>query len=88
MGLSQIMGQKAIRSLVIAWVPPLARWIKLNSDGAFKASCSSASCGGLLKGSFGKWLVGYAKPLKTYLAFQAECWGYMWSLICLGIRCL
>ena len=60
MGLSLNVDKRLWVALVIAWTLPPQGWVKLNSDGTFKANTSSARCGGL--DSYGKCLIRYAKP--------------------------
>ncbi|KAI9098936.1 hypothetical protein K1719_024703 [Acacia pycnantha] len=45
----------------ISWVAPMEGWVKLNTDGAFKGGNNRAGCGGLIRGSNGRFLVGFAK---------------------------
>jgi ribonuclease HI len=50
-----------------------------NTDGASK-STGTASCGGIIRGSYGEWLGGFAKNLATCSAFVAELWGVLEGL--------
>lgn len=49
--------------LYIARKPPREHWCKLNTDGSFKATSSSATCGGVLRDSPGVWLCGFVANL-------------------------
>jgi ribonuclease HI len=49
-------------------------WVKLNTDGASKEE-GWAGCGGIIRGSDGEWLGGFAKNLGRCSAFVAELWG-------------
>jgi ribonuclease HI len=60
--------------VLIGWKPPPVGWVKLNSDGACKHD-GSAGCGGIIRGSDGEWLGGFAKKLGICSAYVAELWG-------------
>ncbi|MCI24591.1 putative non-LTR retroelement reverse transcriptase [Trifolium medium] len=58
----------------IGWNPPPEGWVKLNTDG----SCSDGGwigCGGVLRGSHGEWLGGFANFIGQGNAYLAELWG-------------
>ncbi|KAK2448079.1 TMV resistance protein N [Trifolium repens] len=59
---------------MIAWVPPKATFVKLNTDGAYKDN-QTAGCGGVIRGTQGEWLGGFAKHVGLCSAFMAELWG-------------
>jgi ribonuclease HI len=59
---------------IIAWVPPKATFVKLNTDGAYKDN-QTAGCGGVIRGTQGEWLGGFAKHVGLCSAFMAELWG-------------
>ncbi|EEF37793.1 nucleic acid binding protein, putative [Ricinus communis] len=59
----------------IAWEPPPLGIIKVNTDGAFRASSSIAGGGGLCRNSQGHWLTGFAFKIGTCSALEAELWG-------------
>ncbi|MCI40979.1 ribonuclease H protein, partial [Trifolium medium] len=46
----------------------------LNTDGAYKANLV-AGCGGVIRGSQGEWLGGFAKCVGLCNVFVAELWG-------------
>ncbi|GAU23682.1 hypothetical protein TSUD_304570 [Trifolium subterraneum] len=48
--------------------------VKLNSDGACQKDGRSG-CGGVIRGSDGKWLGGFAKYIGRCSAFVAKLWG-------------
>ncbi|PNX61822.1 ribonuclease H, partial [Trifolium pratense] len=58
----------------IGWQPPTGSFVKLNTDGARKDN-GKAGCGGVIRGSQGEWLGGFAKGVGTCSAFVAELWG-------------
>jgi ribonuclease HI len=59
---------------LIGWKPPRESFIKLNTDGAYKVN-QIAGCGGVIRGSHGEWLGGFAKGIGLCSAFVAELWG-------------
>jgi ribonuclease HI len=59
---------------LIGWKPPRESFIKLNTDGAYKVN-QVAGCGGVIRGSHGEWLGGFAKGVGLCSAFVAELWG-------------
>jgi ribonuclease HI len=59
---------------LIRWEPPKVSFIKLNTDGAHKGN-HVAGCGGVIRGSHGEWLGGFAKGVGDCSAFVAELWG-------------
>jgi ribonuclease HI len=59
---------------LIGWKPPRESFIKLNTDGAYKVN-QIAGCGGVVRGSHGEWLGGFAKGIGLCSAFVAELWG-------------
>lgn len=63
----------------IRWRPPPVNWAKLNTDGACKGG-NIAGCGGIIRGSDGEWIGGYAKFSGDCSAFVAELWGVLEGL--------
>jgi ribonuclease HI len=64
---------------LIRWKPPQVLFVKLNTDGAYKAD-QAAGCGGVIRGSQGEWLGGFAKGVGLCSAFAAELWGVLEGL--------
>jgi ribonuclease HI len=60
---------------MIGWRPPKELFVRLNNDGAYKEHVVAGGCGGLLRGSQGEWLRGFAKCVGLCSAFLAELWG-------------
>jgi ribonuclease HI len=58
----------------IRWWPPKELFVKINTDGAYKAD-QVAGCGGVIRGMHGEWLGGFAKGVGLCSAFVAELWG-------------
>jgi ribonuclease HI len=73
-----VMGRQQIVSM-IKWVPPKDNFIKINTDGAYKDN-SIAGCGGVIRGSEGEWIGGFAKCVGMCNAFVAELWGVLEGL--------
>ncbi|GAU25543.1 hypothetical protein TSUD_259770 [Trifolium subterraneum] len=76
---SSIMVNRSQVASRIGWVPPRADYIKLNTDGASK-KMQLAGCGGVVRGSQGEWIGGYAKCVGMCNAFVAELWGVLEGL--------
>jgi len=58
----------------VGWKPPPNGWVKLNFDGSCKDN-GIAGCGGIIRGSDGEWLGGFAKRIGKCSAYMAELWG-------------
>ncbi|PNX58030.1 ribonuclease H [Trifolium pratense] len=54
-------------------------YVKLNTDGAYKDK-QVAGCGGVIRGSQGEWIGGFAKNVGLCSAFIAELWGVLEGL--------
>jgi ribonuclease HI len=65
----------------IGWQPPKEGFIKLNTDGAV-GSTQVAGCGGVIRGSEGEWIRGFAKSVGRCNAFVAELCGVYEGLKC------
>ena len=63
----------------IRWRPPQVNWVKLNTDGPCKGG-NIAGCGGIIRGSDGEWIGGFAKFIGYCSAFVAELWGVLEGL--------
>lgn len=63
----------------IRWRPPQVHWVKLNTDGACKGG-NIAGCGGIIRGSDGEWIGGFAKFIGDCSAFVVELWGVLEGL--------
>jgi ribonuclease HI len=59
---------------LVGWKCPQVGWVKLNSDGACRKDGRSG-CGGVIRGSDGEWLGGFAKYVGRCSVFVAELWG-------------
>lgn len=47
----------------------------LNTNGALTSTGNVVGCGGLLRGSDGKWIRGFSKRLESCDLFMTELWG-------------
>jgi ribonuclease HI len=56
------------------WSPPTNGWVVFNTDGAGNSE-HRYGCGGLIRGSSGEWLGGFAKGLGDCSIEAAELWG-------------
>ncbi|GAU39797.1 hypothetical protein TSUD_219720 [Trifolium subterraneum] len=56
---------------LIGWLPPKENYVKLNTDGAISNTCM-AGCGGVVRGSEGEWMGGYAKCVGSSSVIVAE----------------
>lgn len=63
------------------WDPLPLGWIKINTDGAFRASIHHATAGGLLGSETGAWLHGFFFNIGTCKVTQAKLWGAHTDLI-------
>ncbi|MCH98601.1 ribonuclease H protein, partial [Trifolium medium] len=74
--------------VLVRWQTPREIWFKLNTDEACKDS-GLAGCGGVLRGSHGEWIGGFAKRLGVCGAYVAELRGLYEGLLYareLGLR--
>ncbi|GAU11815.1 hypothetical protein TSUD_75660 [Trifolium subterraneum] len=58
--LNVVMTERNQMIAMIRWTTPRDEFIKLNTDGACKLD-GSAGCGGVIRGSQGEWIRGFAK---------------------------
>ena len=58
----------------IRWEKPEQGWSKLNTNGSWNAALGSAAGGGLIRDSWGNWVVGFARKLGSANSFTAEVW--------------
>ncbi|KAE8700836.1 60S ribosomal protein L12 [Hibiscus syriacus] len=64
--------------------PLLVWWFKLNTDGSKRLDPSLATCGGGIRDHRGVWVSGFAKPIGCCTTLDAEVWGILESVCCLG----
>jgi ribonuclease HI len=76
---NNIVVNRSYSASMIGWVPPKDGFVKLNTDGASK-NMQQAGCGGIVRGSQGEWIRGYAKSVGMCNAFVAELWGVLEGL--------
>ncbi|GAU22007.1 hypothetical protein TSUD_111460 [Trifolium subterraneum] len=63
---------------LICWKPPIVGRVKLKTDGARKVG-GCAGCGGLIRGSDGQWLGGFAKHVRNCIVSMLENFGVCWK---------
>jgi ribonuclease HI len=79
--LNDSMANKPATVQQIGWKPPKEGFIKLNTDEAVVNS-QTAGCGGVIRGTQGEWIRGFAKNIGWCNAFVAELWGVYEGLKC------
>ncbi|CAA7018347.1 unnamed protein product [Microthlaspi erraticum] len=65
---------------LIAWLPPMVSWMKLNTDGASHGNPGLATAGGVLRNGEGHWCGGFALNIGRCTAPMAELWGVYYGL--------
>ncbi|GKV35026.1 hypothetical protein SLEP1_g43346 [Rubroshorea leprosula] len=65
----------------IKWDKPPEGYFKLNTDGSSLRTSGAAACGGLIRNSLGRWVVGFARNIGITSALGAEFWGVRDGLI-------
>ncbi|MBA0821712.1 hypothetical protein Goarm_018552 [Gossypium armourianum] len=66
--------------LQVGWKLPPTGWVKLNTDATVERSSLRASIGGLLRGNYGSWIVGFCKNVGVCSVQKAELWSIMEGL--------
>ncbi|KAK2399946.1 Polynucleotidyl transferase, ribonuclease H superfamily protein [Trifolium repens] len=84
MHVNQVVSQHVRVASEFGWAVPVSNFVKLNTDGASKEG-KIAGCGGVIRGSQGEWLGGFAKHIGSCSDFTAELWGVVEGL-CLAQR--
>ena len=62
-------------SRMIGRSPPKDVWLKLNTDGAFRASDGMAMAGGLVRDGYSNWVAEFSAKLGHCSVTYAELWG-------------
>nr|POE96236.1 putative ribonuclease h protein [Quercus suber] len=71
----------------VKWVRPALGWAKLNTDGSFSAGNGPAGCGGIIRGSDGQWVTGFAMSINVSSSIAAELWALREGLsLCLEMH--
>ena len=52
-------------------------WVKINTDGMFKANIKLAGCEGLIRNQWGGWMGGFTHKLGSCSITDVECWGIL-----------
>ncbi|CAL1373591.1 unnamed protein product [Linum trigynum] len=63
------------RDELIAWKPPTAGWLKMNTDGAAQGCPGIITAGGVLRDTYGDWKGGFCSKIGSGTALLAELWG-------------
>ncbi|KAH6777262.1 hypothetical protein C2S51_008574 [Perilla frutescens var. frutescens] len=64
---------RSLRSRMVSWRSPEARWVKLNTDVSFLAELQmAAGGGGLVRDFTGALLAGFCAPLRVTSSFDME----------------
>ncbi|KAH9722591.1 putative ribonuclease H protein [Citrus sinensis] len=66
-----ISQQPRRKEMFIGWSPPPWPWCKLNTDGSYK-NARDAGAGGILRDSFGYWILGFCMKIKESSVTVAE----------------
>jgi hypothetical protein len=74
--LSNVLIEQTQTLALIKWHAPKEGFIKINTDGACRSD-QLAGCGGVIRGSQGEWIRGFAKNVGRCNAFMAELWGVL-----------
>ena len=71
----------------VKWLKPAPGWAKLNTDGSYTAANGLAGCGGLIRGSDGQWITGFAKSINVSSSIATELWALREGLtICMEMQ--
>ncbi|KAG7571880.1 Ribonuclease H-like superfamily [Arabidopsis suecica] len=65
---------------MIAWIPPMVGWFKLNTDGASHGNPGLATAGGVVRDGEGNWCSGFALNIGICSAPLAELWRVYYGL--------
>ncbi|PNX84203.1 hypothetical protein L195_g040259 [Trifolium pratense] len=76
------MAEKTQTIAMIEWNARKEGFIKLNTDGACRSN-EMAGCEGVIPGSQGEWIRGYAKNIGRCIAFVMKLWRVLEGLRCI-----
>ena len=65
---------------LVGWSPPPVHWLKLNTDGAFRATRGMASAEGIIRDENGDWISGFGMHIGPSSPLQAELWAVLQGL--------
>ncbi|GMI70572.1 hypothetical protein HRI_000726500 [Hibiscus trionum] len=54
------------------WTRPPEGWSKLNTDGAVSGGSGMTSCGGVIRGAEGQWIMGFTRRLRVCSPLEAK----------------
>ncbi|GLT71206.1 hypothetical protein SLA2020_432400 [Shorea laevis] len=61
-------------TVLVGWQPPLAGFVKLNTDGSALKNSSIAGAGGVFRDEFGNWLCGFSHFVGITTSLSIELW--------------
>ncbi|MCI39293.1 ribonuclease H protein, partial [Trifolium medium] len=64
----------------VRWSPPIAHWVKCNTDGAIVGSPGQASCAGVFRDHDALFLGYFTANFRVSFAFHAELLGVMFAI--------
>ncbi|XP_056683220.1 uncharacterized protein [Spinacia oleracea] len=73
-------GKEQVRKDELIWLPPAYEFLKLNTDGSWKAR-NEAGGGGVFRGATGKWYMGFASKFNAITPLAAELYAVREGLI-------
>ena len=76
--MSRRQGERVER--MIAWIPPMGEWVKVNTDGACRGTIGLATAGGVLRDGSGHWLGGFSFNIGVCTVPLAKLWGVYYGL--------
>ncbi|RYR40563.1 hypothetical protein Ahy_A09g046310 [Arachis hypogaea] len=65
---------------LIAWVPPLEHYTKLNVDGSNFKNVNGVACGGIHRNYLGRLIKSFSCNLKSCTIIHVELWGIIKGL--------
>ncbi|XP_056691001.1 uncharacterized protein [Spinacia oleracea] len=77
---TQGKGKEQVRSMNLIWTPPAYEFLKLNTDGSWRAQ-NDAGGGGVFRGATGKWYMGYSSKFNAITPLAAELYAIREGLI-------
>lgn len=66
---NRVVNASRHETILIGGKPPENGWVRLNTDGSCKEG-AAAGCGGVLRGSDGEWLGGFARSVGLCSAYM------------------
>ena len=73
--------EKARHVKQVRWLKLAKGWLKPNTNGLVISISGLSGCGGLIRGSAGQWVVGFAKSINVNSSIAAELWALREGLV-------